>query len=773
MRQLMLLLLVITSTASNQESIVLSNQQAYTVGSHFQWFKTDQSLEIEEVYQNPDRVWQSLPKGGTSLGILHQELWLRLSLTNQTLNRQWLLQFDSYHLRYLDVWFFYSDGRREHKLMGANLPVSSAREFWGREINTSFSLKQGESVEVFIRTRHLGQFDVAARVIPLRQGLAENTKNLGVQSLFYGFVVALIVYHLILYWGARDHTYLLYSVFLGSTLFLLAFVEGFLYLLFDRSIHLTHAISQTSVVWMALACLWFANCFLHFTEHSKWLRNLYRGLTLAGLGWVFGRFWLASDTFIIGALLFLLVVCSFVFVAGWMIGIRHQLADSRFMLGVWSLWLGWAVYLTLGAFNLFPFTLSTHWWIFKALFLAQFLALAWILMLRIKTQNQQREVAEAQNLAKTQLLSRVSHEMRTPLNGIMGVSNMLRPYLASEEGKRLNSIIQSCGHSLSSVVDDLLEVSKLSQQKFELQASETELRPFISELWQFFELQISEKNLTPQLHLSDDLPQYVLLDQQRIKKVLSNLLSNALKFTRDGSVELRVEYENSELMISVIDSGVGIDPVSARSIFEPFEQSSRSRDENSTGTGLGLYITKMIVEHMGGRIGFESKVDQGSRFYVSIPATKISSPSPRTEEDLRLRINRELNILVAEDNKVNFLVLNAILVKLGHRVVHCVNGKMAFERYIQSHQDIDLVFMDCEMPVMDGYEATRLIRQFEQENQLPQKPIIAVTAHVFDAHLERVKQCGMNHQINKPYTEEEIVAALAHFVVSGSADDVC
>jgi hypothetical protein len=771
MRLLALILLLATNVVSDGNSVVLTNQQAYAIGTHFDWLSSEQPLNIEQVYQNNDLIWSSIESEGTSFGVIDQEHWFRVQLINRTPNNHWLFQFDSHHLRYLDIWFFYSDGRRAHKLMGANLPVRTAREFWGPDINTSFELAQNDSVDIYIRARHLGQFDVAAKVIPLRQGLAQNARNLSFNLLFYGFMLALIGYHLMLYWGARDKTYLLYSAFLGSTLFLLAFVEGFMYLMFDQSIHVTHAISQTSVLWIGLTCLWFSDCFLHFSKQSQWVKALYRWLSYIGLLWILARFWLSSDIFITGALVLLLVICCFVFFSGWLIGIRQRMDDARVMFMVWSLWLGWSIYLVLGALNIFPFTLSGHWWMFKGLFLAQFLALAWILAVRIKNQQHQRELAEAQNLAKTKLLSRVSHEMRTPLNGIMGMSNMLRPYLASEEGKKLNRIIQNCGYALLSVINDLLEVTKLNQQPFELQLSETELRPFITQVWQFYEIQISEKNLEPILYLGDELPQYVLLDQPRIKQILSNLLNNALKFTKEGKIELRVEYENETLMISVIDTGIGIDESLAQCIFDPFEQGALEDSEVRSGSGLGLHITKLLVEKMGGQIGFESKLNQGSRFYLSIPANKVIEPNRPSQEKQPL-LQRQLNILVAEDNKVNFLVLNAILIKSGHKVIHCVNGKMAFERYIQSHQDIDLVFMDCEMPIMDGYEATRLIRQFELENQLPDKPIIAVTAHVFDAHIEKIKQCGMNHQINKPYTDEEIAAALAHFVMSDDAADV-
>ncbi len=771
MKLLIIWLLVSAGAFAHAESVTLDNREAYAIGSSFQWLSTKQSLNIEQVYNNPELNWQTLQGDHTSLGIIRNEHWLRVTLVNRTLNNSWLFQFDSNHLRYLDFWVFHSDGRREHKILGANLPVDTAREFWGPYLNLALDIQPSSQVDIYIRTRHLGQFDVAAKVLPLQQGLANNARNLSLNVLFYGIVLALLVYHLMLFLGVRDKTYLFYSIYLAATLFFLAFIEGFMYLLFDKSIQLTHPVSQTSLIWMGLSSLWFANRFLNYSTRKGWLNKSFWAMTVLGILWMVARPAMTSDIFIAGAMLLLLVSCVYIFVSSWWLGIKEQIDDARIMLLIWSVWLGWVGYLVLGSLNLFPFSLADSWWIFKCLFVAQFLALAWILTLRISEQQQKRELAESQSSAKTELLSRVSHEMRTPLNGIIGVSNMLKQYLTSEEGIKLNAIIQNCGHTLLAVVNDLLEVSRLNKEQFKLIASETRLRPFITEVWRFFEVQIEEKNITPVLYFGDDLPEVVLLDQQRIKQVLTNLLNNSIKYTVEGQIELHVEFENDAVLITVIDTGSGIKAENLEHIFEPFEQLAASDLECRTGTGLGLHITKMLVEKMGGQIGVESEPGKGSRFYVSIPANIVAEPTQVDLNELQPLTERSLMLLVAEDNRVNLLVLKSILKKLGHEFIHCLNGKTAFEHYVQRHQDLDLILMDCEMPVMDGYEATRLIRQFERENGLGQKPIVAVTAHVFEEHFEKIKACGMNHQINKPYTEDDISTALAYFSSADNKDE--
>lgn len=766
MRLLIIWLLVSAGAFVHANSVTLDNRTSYAVGSKFQWLSTEQSLDIGQVYNNPELNWQSFKAGSTSLGIIRNEHWLRVTLVNQTQFDAWLFQFDSNHLRYMDVWLFYSDGRREQRHLGAHLAVNNDREYWGPELNLSLQLNPFQQVDMYIRTQHLGQFDAAAQVLPLQQGLANNARKLSANLLFYGVLLTLMVYHLMLFIGVQDRTYLFYSIYLAATLFFLAFIEGFMYLIFDQSIHITHPVSQTSLIWMGLTSLWFANCFLSFTHRNGWIKQLYWALTFIGVLWVVARPALTSDIFIIGAMLLLLVSCIFIFFSSWLLGLKEHLDDARVMLLVWSVWLGWVSYLVLGAFNLFPFSLAENWWTFKLLFIAQFFALAWILTLRIGEQRQKKDIAEIQSNAKTELLSRVSHEMRTPLNGILGVSSMLMQHVSSKEGVELNKIIQSCGHSLLAVVNDLIEVSKLNQNQFGQFEAETELRPFIEEIWSFFKAQIEGKNLEPVLFLESDLPQLILLDQEHIEQIVTNLLSNAIKFTTAGRVELRVAYEHGELLLTVLDTGAGIERQFQEFIFEPFEQLHESGLKCRTGTGLGLSITKSLVERMGGRISVESELGKGSRFCVSIPAKTLQA-----SENVNLVENANskqgsLVVLVAEDNQVNLIVLQGILKKLGHTTLHCDNGKLTFDYYTKFHRVIDVVLMDCEMPIMDGYEATRLIREFERKRQIPEKPIIAVTAHVFDEHIDKIKACGMNFQINKPVSEEELSGTLMPYAVN-------
>ena len=654
----------------------------------------------------------------------------------------------------MDVWLEYSDGRKFNRLLGADYPVSQGRKLWGPNLNFELQFEGSESVDIYIRTRHKGFFDVKSSVAPYDEMAADNMQKFGFDMLFFGLLIALMIYHALFFLGGRDLTYFYYSLFILSTLSLFLFVEGYTFLIFDGVSDYIFPLSQLTIMFMVLSSVWFMSYFLRVSRNIKYGKWLNHSVTGIGIAWIIMRMFVDPATWITGALLMTVISSLYIFILSGYLALYKKTVFSRYFFIGWSVWVLWLVYIALGALNFYPFSLVDTFPMLKLSLVIQFLFFAWLLSLRIGIQRSKQQLAEAQNKAKSELLARVSHEMRTPLNGILGISNMLRDHVKDEEGKKLNDVLYNSGQALVSVVNDLLEISRLNNKSIKVSAEEVELELMISEVWQFFKLQIEEKVIKTEYIKSEQLPEYIKIDQHRVKQILTNLLGNSLKFTEQGKITLNIDVDKNNLLLSVFDTGRGIETSHLSKIFEPFEQVVTGKDELKTGTGLGLHITSMLVKNLGGTIGVESEVGVGSCFFVSLPFAPIQSLSKKhTEKSPTIG---SLRVLVAEDNPVNLLVLKNMLKKMGHQSSHQNNGKLAFEYYQQHHQSIDVILMDCEMPVMDGYEATQQIRNFEKTNSLSRTPIVAVTAHVYEEHFEKVEQSGMDAQVNKPFSENEI-----------------
>ena len=654
----------------------------------------------------------------------------------------------------MDVWLEYSDGRKFNRSLGADYPVSQGRKLWGPNLNFELQFEGSESVDIYIRTRHKGFFDVKSSVAPYDEMAADNMQNFGFDMLFFGLLIALIIYHALFFLGGRDLTYFFYSLYLFATLTLFLFVEGYTFLIFDGVSKYVFPLSQLTVIFMVLSSVWFMSYFLRISRNIKYGKYITYLVTGLGIGWILMRAFVDSAVWIGGAMVMLVVSSVYIFIASGFLSLLKKTMFSLYFFIGWSVWILWLIYIALGVLNLYQFSLAETLPILKLSLVFQFLFFAWLLSVRISIQRNKQQLAEAQNNAKSELLARVSHEMRTPLNGILGISNMLRDHVKDEEGKKLNDVLYNSGQALVSVVNDLLEISRLNNKSIKVSAEEVEQELMISEVWQFFKLQIEEKGIKTECIKSEKLPEYIKIDQHRVKQVLTNLLGNSLKFTEQGKITLNIDVDNNNLLLSVFDTGRGIEASHLSKVFEPFEQVVTGKDELKTGTGLGLHITSMLVKNLGGTIGVESEIGVGSCFFVSLPFVPIQSLSKKHIE--KSPSIGSLRVLVAEDNSVNFLVLKNMLNKMGHQITHQNNGKLAFEYYQQHHQSIDVILMDCEMPVMDGYEATQQIRSFEKANSLSRTPIVAVTAHVYEEHFEKIEQSGMDAQVNKPFSENEI-----------------
>ena len=377
------------------------------------------------------------------------------------------------------------------------------------------------------------------------------------------------------------------------------------------------------------------------------------------------------------------------------------------------------------------------------------------------------KTAEMAARRKTEFLSNMSHEIRTPLNGILGIIELLQGNEDEHEKETYLEILQQSGNALLAIINDILDGAKIFEGKVRFKKNPFNLEKVVVAVTAAYQIQKKDK-VTMLTDIDSNVPLNLKGDDSRLQQMLNNLLSNAFKFTRKGEVRLQVslvEADNDKAIIRFIvsDTGIGIPESYQQKIFEQFEQVDSTATRNYGGSGLGLAICKALISLAGGQIALQSQVGKGSTFTVDLPFD-ISKPLPQTSRKQKPPMDfSSLRVLLVEDNIVNATIITSMLEKIGVDCDLAENGLQAVEQVCHQSCHYDLVLMDCDMPVLDGFEASRRIRRYEdtvQADKKPHIPICALTAHALQEQKQACFDSGMDCHLPKPVSMKDLRAVL-------------
>jgi len=369
--------------------------------------------------------------------------------------------------------------------------------------------------------------------------------------------------------------------------------------------------------------------------------------------------------------------------------------------------------------------------------------------------------------SKSEFLASMSHEIRTPLNSIIGMAEVLADTTLSEEQREYVRIFRSAGENLLEIINDILDLSKIEAGQTELETIDFDLPALMESVTTMVSLRASEQETTISTRIDGDVPFYLNGDPTRLRQILLNLVGNAVKFTHKGHVEITVATPaangtEQKLLFTIKDNGIGIPADKQQLIFDSFTQADSLTTRKYGGTGLGLTICQKLLNIMQGRIWLTSQPGKGSTFFFTIPFQQALSPRPEispTLQPARCQLMQSARVLLVDDNKDNCNLIRLYLQDTPFTLTTAGNGQEAVKTFCA--EPFDLILMDIEMPVMDGYEATQKIRQWEQHRNRPPVPIVALTAHAFIRFKKKCLDAGCSDFLTKPVKKAKLIETIA------------
>ncbi len=760
------------------------------------WYDPDPESSFDSAQASlRDGRFAHLRDQSPNLGFARGHHWFHLVLQNAQSARRTVLVEVDYPI--LDRLEFYCTGPAQK---ATYFPAGDHLQFDSRVVKVRnyvvpLNLEPQAQTECLIRVRSQSNVVFPIQAFDTLPYIEKSQRMDWTLGILYGLALALLMYNAILYFSTREALYLYFIL------------------------HVIGGLGYTTTMDGTLSSLWIA---LELQDVGL----LVSICLSAGAGILFGleyleirRTWPAAN--IVGTVLFMMMMaCSvLVLVAPLMVSyigsaiVSPVVAIFLLVLGIkrWRDGYAPALFYVIGygtmlllvtwmCLNVLVLRADVRWITYgmSLAWLCELLLLSLGLGYRIQESRRERSALTRQveqvlqeSSTKTEFMAKVSHEVRTPMNGIMGLVELLMATELSADQRRYLSAIKHAGKGLQEVINDVLDYSRIEAGKLALVPTPFELETLLQDACAIYEFEARSKRIELGCLIAEGTPLQLVGDANRIRQVLLNLLSNALKYTEQGFVHINVQLTDQiladqlVLRFEVEDSGVGILPQDQRKLFQNFSQIHAGRNQHASGSGLGLVISQQIVELMGGEMGVKSEFGRGSCFWFNLPlelgenlrlaehAIALDlfdgAPLPSATESVApenapaIKVPGAIRVLVVEDNEINQSVITGFLHRLSIDVDVADNGRTAVEM-LQQGQQYDLILMDCEMPVMDGYEAASRILKWQRVKGLKATPIIALSAHALDKHREMAFEAGMVDYLSKPLSFRQLVDKIGRYI---------
>ena len=767
---LFVLLLFCITTCQSQFIIdgnkPFKHQSLHNITSLFD--SKQKELTINDVIKIPISQFQKLKNENTDLGFTNDNYWLHFQIKNEMSDDvQYYIETSRPIVDFAEFYQVKSNGSCNKQISGDAIPFDK-RSFQHRKTIFKVKLEPNETENYYIHLKSDGEVINAPVIMRTSEDLITETSfEQIVFGFFYGILIIASILYFFFYFAMKERVFLyytLYVVFIGLLQFSL---DGYFYQFITPG---AGWLSNKSVLLFAVISGSFlgkyAQNYLKVALISKYL-NLSYNILYVLFGILFSVIILIPSWFPycypamngLGLFLLILIISSLV-----VIYFKTKQVYQFFTLGVISLITGFVLFI-LKNFSLLPYNFITEnssklGTGLEVIFLS--LSMANLIKNlkddREKLQGLALQKSEEMNEMKSYFLSNISHELRTPLNAIMNFIDSIEGETDSKSIKEKSEFIKGSSSSLLSSVNDILDFSKIEKDEIRLEFTEFNAHKLFEDIRANIAVRAKDQGLDFEFVTPDNLPQMMKGDGERIRQILMNLLSNALKFTEKGFIKFTIESSviNDEVSLKFIisDTGVGISKEKLSSIYDSFSQQSINNKRKYGGLGLGLYIVKALVNLHKGSIELQSILNQGTVCEVNLKVERIAVKPVVQEVTTDFDLNGK-RILVVEDNAMNQMVLKMIMKKwLNTEVDFANNGEEALE--LMKTIKFDVILMDLQMPVMDGYEATIEIRKGNSGINDKNIPIIAVTADVMETTKDRVKEIGMNYYLSKPVDKSKL-----------------